>query len=161
MTIPQNPRGNYSCFPCSSPDGPKEPGSLHIQGMRFSMFQKCNNFSLMDCGKRKREAADDAIPPPIPSPVRPPVSHTNIPASSARSSPQPTRKELVRALRRNERIMRRHEQLLLMPHPGTDISQPEQISSPEVSEHQQQTAGDPEDEDSSDEDGSDEDSSEE
>ncbi|MED6190133.1 hypothetical protein PIB30_102776 [Stylosanthes scabra] len=54
----------------------------------------------------------------------------------------------MRALRRNERIMRRYEQLLLMLHP-------------EVSEHQQQAAGDPEDEVSSVEDSSDEDSSEE
>ncbi|MED6187871.1 hypothetical protein PIB30_080637 [Stylosanthes scabra] len=41
-------------FPCSSPNGPKGMGSLNIRGMRFSMFQKRNNFSLMDCGKRKK-----------------------------------------------------------------------------------------------------------
>ncbi|MED6201699.1 hypothetical protein PIB30_097634 [Stylosanthes scabra] len=83
----------------------------------------------------EREAADDPNPPPMPSPVRPPVTRTNTPAPSNRSSPQPSRKELMRALRRNERIMHRHEQLLLMLHPGTDISQLDQISSPEISEH--------------------------
>ncbi|MED6176624.1 hypothetical protein PIB30_090010 [Stylosanthes scabra] len=87
--------------------------------------------------KEEREAADDPIPPPMPSPVRPPVTRTNTPAPSNRSSPHPSKKELMRALRRNERIMHRHEQLLLMLHPGTDISQLEQISSPEVTEHQQ------------------------
>ncbi|MED6223325.1 hypothetical protein PIB30_072901 [Stylosanthes scabra] len=68
----------------------------------------------------------------------------------------PTRKELMRALRRNEHIMHRHEQLLLMPHPGIDTSQLERVSSAEVSEHQQQPAGDPKDEAGLDEDSSEE-----
>ncbi|MED6187809.1 hypothetical protein PIB30_080020 [Stylosanthes scabra] len=80
--------------------------------------------------KEEREAAENPIPPPMLSPVRPPVTHTDIPASSTRSSPQPIRKELMRALR-------------------------------QVSEHQQQPAGDLEDVAGSDEDGSDEDSSKE
>ncbi|MED6151967.1 hypothetical protein PIB30_087359 [Stylosanthes scabra] len=106
-------------------------------------------------------ADEDPIPPPVPAPAPPPATRTDIPAPSTSNSPQPSRKELMRALSHNERIMRRHEQLLLMFHPSTDISQLEHISSPEVSEHQQQAAGDLEDEASSNEDGSDEDSSEE
>ncbi|MED6225873.1 hypothetical protein PIB30_097838, partial [Stylosanthes scabra] len=81
-------------------------------------------------------------------------TRTDIPASSTHSSPQHSRKELIRALRRNEHIMRRHEQLWLMIHPGMDISQLERVSSPEVSEHQHQTADDPEDEAGFDEDSS-------
>ncbi|MED6140759.1 hypothetical protein PIB30_096534 [Stylosanthes scabra] len=69
--------------------------------------------------------------------------------------------DLMRALRRNERIMRRHEQLMLLLHPDLDVSQLQQISSPKVSEQQQQAASNSDDEDSSDEDGSDEESSEE
>ncbi|MED6126614.1 hypothetical protein PIB30_080097 [Stylosanthes scabra] len=106
-----------------------------VMGMRFSMSQKHNSFSPM-AWKEGREADEDPIPPPMLAPAPPAATHTDIPASFARSSPQPTRKELMRALRCNDRIMRRHEQLLLMLHPGTNISQLEQISSQEVSEHQ-------------------------
>ncbi|MED6211464.1 hypothetical protein PIB30_073881 [Stylosanthes scabra] len=42
----------------------------------------------------------------------------------------------------NERIMRRHEQLMLMLHPGLDTSGLEQISSPDISQNLQgQRAG--------------------
>ncbi|MED6184183.1 hypothetical protein PIB30_045072 [Stylosanthes scabra] len=60
-------------------------------------------------GTGGREADEDAIPPPMPAPAPPPATHTDVPASSTRSSPQPTGKELMRALRRNECVMRRHE----------------------------------------------------
>ncbi|MED6151856.1 hypothetical protein PIB30_086325 [Stylosanthes scabra] len=52
-----------------------------------------------------------------------------------------------------------HEQLMLLLHPDLDISQLQQISSPEVSEQQQQATSNSDDIDSSDEDGSDEESS--
>ncbi|MED6139246.1 hypothetical protein PIB30_082009 [Stylosanthes scabra] len=90
-----------------------------------------------------------------------PASRTRAPTSSHSSSSQQSRDDLMRTLRRNERIMHRHEQLMLMLHPDLDISQLQQISSPEVSEQQQQAASDSDDGDSSDEDRSDEESSEE
>ncbi|MED6138602.1 hypothetical protein PIB30_075794 [Stylosanthes scabra] len=74
--------------------------------------------------------------PPAPAPVPPPTARTRAPASSSSSSSQQSRNDLMRALRRNERIMRRHEQLMLMLHPDVDISQLQQISSLEVSEQQ-------------------------
>ncbi|MED6174682.1 hypothetical protein PIB30_071374, partial [Stylosanthes scabra] len=77
---------------------------------------------------------DEEVPPPVP----PPAAPADIPAPSAPSSPEPSRKDLMRALRRNERIMRRHEQLMLMLHPGLDTSGLEQISSPEISQSQQE-----------------------
>ncbi|MED6177686.1 hypothetical protein PIB30_100482 [Stylosanthes scabra] len=58
----------------------------------------------------------------------------DVPAPSAPSSPEPSRKDFMRALRRNKRIMRRHEQLMLMLHPGLDTSGLEQKSSPEISQ---------------------------
>ncbi|MED6211824.1 hypothetical protein PIB30_077281 [Stylosanthes scabra] len=100
-------------------------------------------------------------PAPAPAPVPPPAACTRALAPSCGSSSQQTRDDLMRALRRNEHIMRRHEQLMLMLHPDLDISQLQQISSPEVSEQQQQAASDSDDVDSSDEDGSNEESSEE
>ncbi|MED6108745.1 hypothetical protein PIB30_026965 [Stylosanthes scabra] len=72
--------------------------------------------------------------PPAPTPVPPPAAHTSTPASSRSNLSQPSRNELLRALRCNECVMRRHEQLLLMLHPDIDTSQLQQISSPEVSE---------------------------
>ncbi|MED6223683.1 hypothetical protein PIB30_076428 [Stylosanthes scabra] len=100
-------------------------------------------------------------PAPAPAPVPPPSARTRAPAPSRGSSSQQTKDDLMRALRRNESIMRRHEQLMLMIYPDLDISQLQQISSPEVSEQQQQAASNSDDGDSSDEDGSDEESSEE
>ncbi|MED6223650.1 hypothetical protein PIB30_076134 [Stylosanthes scabra] len=81
--------------------------------------------------KEETEAAANPIPPPLPSPV----AHIDILTSCNVGSPEPSWKELMRALKRNERVMRRHEQLLLLIHPGTYISQLEQISSLEVFEH--------------------------
>ncbi|MED6161548.1 hypothetical protein PIB30_061849 [Stylosanthes scabra] len=75
------------------------------------------------------------VPPSMPSPVPPPTAHTDIPTSSAFSSPESSRKDLMRALRRNERIMHR---LMLMIHPGLDTSGLKQISSLEVSQTQQE-----------------------
>ncbi|MED6162675.1 hypothetical protein PIB30_072791 [Stylosanthes scabra] len=81
---------------------------------------------------------DEEVAPPVP----PPAAHVDVPTPSAPSSPEPSRKELMRALRRNERIMRRHEQLMLMMHPGLDTSGLEQISSPDISQNPQgQRAG--------------------
>ncbi|MED6213115.1 hypothetical protein PIB30_090148 [Stylosanthes scabra] len=117
-------------------------------------------------GQWKTDSEVEQNPAPLapvlaPAPVPPPAARTRAPASSRGSSSQQSRDDLMRALRRNERIMRRHEQLMFMLHPDLDISQLQQISSPEVSEQQQQAASDSDDGDSSDEDGSDEESSEE
>ncbi|MED6189859.1 hypothetical protein PIB30_100136 [Stylosanthes scabra] len=69
-------------------------------------------------------------------------SPVDVPTPSAPSSPEPSRKELMRALRRNECIMRRHEQLMFMLHPELDTSGLEQISSPDISQNpQSQRAG--------------------
>ncbi|MED6139708.1 hypothetical protein PIB30_086354 [Stylosanthes scabra] len=87
-------------------------------------------------GKWRKD--DEEVAPPVP-PLAAPV---DVPTPSAPSSPEPSRKELMRALRRNERIMRRHEQLMLMLHPGLDTSGLEQISSPDISQNpQSQRAG--------------------
>ncbi|MED6162405.1 hypothetical protein PIB30_070168, partial [Stylosanthes scabra] len=67
---------------------------------------------------------DEEVAPPVP----PRATPIDVPAPSAPSSPEPSRKDLMRALRQNERIMRRHEQLMLMLHPGLDTSGLEQIT---------------------------------
>ncbi|MED6114413.1 hypothetical protein PIB30_080027 [Stylosanthes scabra] len=90
-------------------------------GDKIFNVPKAQQFFPYGLWKEERKAAEDPIPPPMPSPVRPLATHTDIPAPFTRNSPQPSRKELMRALRHNEHIMRRHEQLLLMLHPGTDI----------------------------------------
>ncbi|MED6113618.1 hypothetical protein PIB30_072539 [Stylosanthes scabra] len=56
------------------------------------------------------------IPPPMPSPGPPAAARTDIPASSAFSSPEPSQRDLMRALRQNERIMHRHKNLMLIIH---------------------------------------------
>ncbi|MED6214864.1 hypothetical protein PIB30_107552 [Stylosanthes scabra] len=91
-----------------------------------------------------------ALPAAAPAlaPIPPPAARTRTSVSSRGSSSQQCRDDIMRALRRNERIMRRHEQLMLMLYPDLDISQ-------------LQAASDSDDGDSSDEDGSDEESSEE
>ncbi|MED6165876.1 hypothetical protein PIB30_103801 [Stylosanthes scabra] len=124
---------------------------------------KAQQFFPYGIWKKDEEVKRDLAPPAF-ALVPPPAARTartNTPASSHSSSSQPSRNEIMRALRRNERIMRRHEQLLLMLHPDIDTSQLQQISSPEVSEQQQQAASDSEEVDSSEEDESNEDSSEE
>ncbi|MED6198578.1 hypothetical protein PIB30_067745 [Stylosanthes scabra] len=81
---------------------------------------------------------DEEVAPPVP----PPAAPVDVPAPSAPSSPEPSRKELMRTLWRNEHIMRRHEQLMLMLHPGLDTSGLEQISFPDISQNSQsQRAG--------------------
>ncbi|MED6199872.1 hypothetical protein PIB30_079888 [Stylosanthes scabra] len=67
---------------------------------------------------------DEEVAPPAP----PPTAPVDVPTPSAPSSPEPSRKELMRALRQNECIMRRHEQLMLMMYP---------ISSPDISQNPQ------------------------
>ncbi|MED6202369.1 hypothetical protein PIB30_104654 [Stylosanthes scabra] len=81
---------------------------------------------------RKWREDDEEVPPPVP----PPAAPVDIPAPSAPSSPEPSRRDLMRALRQNEHIMHRHEQLMLMLHPGLDTSGLEQISSLEISQNQ-------------------------
>ncbi|MED6166419.1 hypothetical protein PIB30_109045, partial [Stylosanthes scabra] len=76
---------------------------------------------------------DEEVAPPVP----PPAAPVDVPTPFAPSSPEPSRKELMRALRRNERTMRRHEQLMLMMHAGLDTSGLEQISSPDISQNPQ------------------------
>ncbi|MED6115556.1 hypothetical protein PIB30_091790 [Stylosanthes scabra] len=84
-----------------------------------------------------REDDEEVVPP-----ILPPTAPVDVPAPFAPSSPELSRKDLMRALRQNERIMRRHEQLMLILHPGLDTSGLEQISSPEISQNQQdQRAG--------------------
>ncbi|MED6226484.1 hypothetical protein PIB30_104213 [Stylosanthes scabra] len=81
---------------------------------------------------------DEEFAPPVP----PSATPVDVPTPSAPSSPEPSRKELMRALWRNECIMRMHEQLMLMLHPGLDTSGLEQISSPDISQNPQgQRAG--------------------
>ncbi|MED6176450.1 hypothetical protein PIB30_088318 [Stylosanthes scabra] len=73
---------------------------------------------------------DEEVAPP----VLPPAAPVDVPTPSAPSSHEPSRKELMRALR--------HEQLMLMLHPGLDTSGLEQISSPDISQNPQgQRAG--------------------
>ncbi|MED6140415.1 hypothetical protein PIB30_092989 [Stylosanthes scabra] len=132
-------------------------------GDEFFKVPKAQQFFPYGKWKTDSEVEWNPAPPapaPAPAPIPQPAARTRAPASSSGSSSQQSRDDLMRALRRNERIMRRHEQLMLMFHPDLDISQLQQISSPEVSE-QQQAASDSDDGDSSDEDGSDEESSEE
>ncbi|MED6200724.1 hypothetical protein PIB30_088099 [Stylosanthes scabra] len=80
-----------------------------------------------------REEEEEVVPP-----VPPAAAPADILAPSAPSSPKPSMRDLMRVLRRNERIMRRHEQLMLMLHPGLDTSELEQISSPKISQNQQE-----------------------
>ncbi|MED6188858.1 hypothetical protein PIB30_089962 [Stylosanthes scabra] len=78
------------------------------------------------------------IPLPIPSLVPPPAVSTDIPAPSTPSSPELLRTDLMRALRRNERNMRRHEQLMPMLHLGLDTLGLKQISFLDISQNQQE-----------------------
>ncbi|MED6225715.1 hypothetical protein PIB30_096311 [Stylosanthes scabra] len=150
-------------FPMFITKWAEEAGIPTYSGDEIFNVPKAQQFFPYGIWKKDEEVERDPAPPAL-APVPPPAAHTtrtNTPASSHSSSLQPSRNELMRALRRNERVMRRHEQLLFMLHPNIDTSQLQQISSPEVSEQQQQPASDSEDEDSSEEDKSDEYSSEE
>ncbi|MED6199436.1 hypothetical protein PIB30_075935 [Stylosanthes scabra] len=140
----------------------EDPVKTKKQLLPFPMF--ITKWAAANEWKTDSEVERNPAPPApalAPTPVPPQAARTRAPAPSRGSSSQQSGDDLMRALRRNERIMRRHEQLMLMLHPDLDISQLQQISSPEVSEQQQQTASNSDDGDSSDEDGSDEESSEE
>ncbi|MED6162490.1 hypothetical protein PIB30_070909 [Stylosanthes scabra] len=107
---------------------PRFPGDVIVKIPKSQQF-----FSY---GKWRED--DEEVAPPIP----PPAAPVDVPAPSVPSSPEPSRKDLMRTLWRNERIMRRHEQLTLMLHQGLDTSGLEQISSPEISQNpQDQRAG--------------------
>ncbi|MED6188620.1 hypothetical protein PIB30_087569 [Stylosanthes scabra] len=98
-------------MPCS-----KTPGGCDTENFEVQQF--------FPYGKWDEEEEEVATPIP------PPAAPADIPAPSAPSSPEPSRRDLMRALQRNEHFMRRHEQLMLMLHPGLDTSGLEQISSP-------------------------------
>ncbi|MED6139763.1 hypothetical protein PIB30_086992 [Stylosanthes scabra] len=103
---------------------PRLPGDVILKIPKSQQF--------FPYGKWRGE--EEEVAPPVP----PPAAPADIPAPSAPSSPEPSRRDLMRALRRNEPIMRRHEQLMLMLHPGLDTSGLEQISSPEISQNQKE-----------------------
>ncbi|MED6185767.1 hypothetical protein PIB30_060296 [Stylosanthes scabra] len=98
----------------------------------FLIYALMLDMHFFPYGKWREE--EEEVAPPIP----PLVAPADIPAPSAPSSPEPSRRDIMRELRRNERIMRRHEQLMLMIHPGLDTSGLEQISSQEISQNQQE-----------------------
>ncbi|MED6212176.1 hypothetical protein PIB30_080676 [Stylosanthes scabra] len=107
---------------------PRFPGDIMVKIPKSPQF--------FPYGKWRED--DEEVAPPVP----PPTAPVDVPTPSAPSSPEPSRKELMRALRRNERIMRRHEQLMLMLHPELDTSGLEQISSLDISQNlQSQRAG--------------------
>ncbi|MED6152404.1 hypothetical protein PIB30_091771 [Stylosanthes scabra] len=85
---------------------------------------------MMDMPKWRED--DEEVAPPVP----PLAAPANILAPFAPSSLEPSRRDLMRELQQIECIMRRHEQLMLMLHPGLDTSRLEQISSPEISQNQ-------------------------
>ncbi|MED6200452.1 hypothetical protein PIB30_085254 [Stylosanthes scabra] len=100
---------------------PRFPGDVIVKILKSQQF--------FPYGKWRED--DEEVTPPVP----PPAAPVDVPAPSAPSSPEPSRKELMRALRRNERIMHRHEQLMLMLHPGLDTLGLKQISSLEIVNH--------------------------
>ncbi|MED6197175.1 hypothetical protein PIB30_054233 [Stylosanthes scabra] len=118
-------------FPMFITKWAEKAGVPTYPGDEILNIPKAQQFFPYGLWKEERETVANPIPPPMPSLA----ARTNIPSSSNVSSPEPSKKELMRALRRNERIMHRHVQLLLLIHPDTDISQLERVSSPEVSEH--------------------------
>ncbi|MED6126681.1 hypothetical protein PIB30_080723 [Stylosanthes scabra] len=107
-------------------DMPVSLPSVMIYAMNTDPTKSKNHLLLYPMKWREEE---EEVAPPIP----PPAAPTDIPAPFAPSSTEPSRRDLMRALRRNERIMLRLEQLMLMLHPGLDTSRLEQISSPEIS----------------------------
>ncbi|MED6190354.1 hypothetical protein PIB30_105046 [Stylosanthes scabra] len=107
---------------------PRFPGDVIVKIPKSQQF--------FPYGKWRED--DEEVAPPVP----PPAAPVDVLAPSAPSSPEPSRKDLMRALRRNECIMHRHEQLMLMLLPGLDTSGLEQISSSEISQNlQDQRAG--------------------
>ncbi|MED6137138.1 hypothetical protein PIB30_062143 [Stylosanthes scabra] len=124
-------------------DSTKSKTHLLIFPMFITKWARDNNVprfpgDIMFFPYGKWREDDEEVAPPVP----PPAASVDVPTPSALSSPEPSRKELMRALRQNERIMRRHEQLMLMMHPGLDTSGLERISSPDISQNPQgQRAG--------------------
>ncbi|MED6149887.1 hypothetical protein PIB30_066925 [Stylosanthes scabra] len=102
---------------------PRFPGDIMVKIPKSQQF--------FPYGKWREDDEEVALPVP------PPVAPVDVPTPSTPSSPEPSRKELMRALRQNERIMRRHEQWMLMLHPRLDTSGLEQISSPDISQNPQ------------------------
>ncbi|MED6176811.1 hypothetical protein PIB30_091854 [Stylosanthes scabra] len=97
------------------------PGDVILKILKSQQFFPYRNW---------REEEEEVAPP-----IPPPAAPADIPTPSAPSSTEPSRRDLMRALRGNELIMRRHEQPMLMLHPGLDTSGSEQISSPEISQN--------------------------
>ncbi|MED6201935.1 hypothetical protein PIB30_100157 [Stylosanthes scabra] len=111
------------------------PRFLGDQILKIPKSQQCFPFRKW---RKEDEEVAHPVPPSMPSLVPLPAAPTDIPAPSAPSSPEPSRRDLMRALRRNKRIMRRHEQLMLMLYSGLGTSGLEQISSPDISQNQQE-----------------------
>ncbi|MED6199825.1 hypothetical protein PIB30_079513 [Stylosanthes scabra] len=70
---------------------PRLPGDVILKIPKSQQF--------FPYGKWREE--EEEVAPPVPPPAVP----ADIPAPSAPSSPEPSRRDLMRALRRNERIM--------------------------------------------------------
>ncbi|MED6186402.1 hypothetical protein PIB30_066354, partial [Stylosanthes scabra] len=107
-------------FPMFITKRAEEAGVLTYSGDEIFNVPRAQKFFPYGIWKKDEEVKRDPTPP-APAPVPPPAARTtrtNTPASSRSSSSQPSRNELMRALRRNERVMLRHEQLLLVLHPN-------------------------------------------
>ncbi|MED6222813.1 hypothetical protein PIB30_068050 [Stylosanthes scabra] len=103
---------------------PRLPGDMILKIPKFQQF--------FPYGKWREDDEEVALPvPPLAAPA-------DIPAPFAPTSPEPSRRDLMRALWQNECIMRRHDQLVLMLHPRWETSGLEQISSLEISQNQQE-----------------------
>ncbi|MED6172075.1 hypothetical protein PIB30_046757 [Stylosanthes scabra] len=135
VMTPSKSRISFYHSPCSSLNGPLLMIPTY-PGDEFFKVPKAQQF--FPFGKWKTDSEVERNPaPPAPAPIPPQAARTRAPVPSRASSSQQSGNDLMRALRRNERIMRRHEQLMLLLHPDLNISQLQQISSPEVSEQQQ------------------------
>ncbi|MED6150961.1 hypothetical protein PIB30_077687 [Stylosanthes scabra] len=130
----------HECRSYQIEDPPSHISHVHHQ---MGLRQECSKISGGYNGENsqvptvfplwKWREDDEEVAPPVP----PPAAPVDVPTPSVLSSPEPSRKELMRALRRNECIMRRHEQLMLMLHPGLDTSGFKQISSLDISQNPQ------------------------
>ncbi|MED6127750.1 hypothetical protein PIB30_091121, partial [Stylosanthes scabra] len=84
-----------------------EAGVPTYSGDEIFNVPRAQQFFPYGIWKKDEEVERDPTPP-APAPVPPPAARTtrtNTPASSHSSSSQPSRNELMRALRRNERVM--------------------------------------------------------
>ncbi|MED6161349.1 hypothetical protein PIB30_059877 [Stylosanthes scabra] len=89
----------------------EEAGIPTYSGDEIFNVPKAQQFFPYGIWKKDEEVERDPAPP-APAPVPPPAARTtrtNIPASSHSSFSQPSRNDPMRALRRNDRVMRRHE----------------------------------------------------